>query len=185
MPAHGPSLRDVPKKCIGSCATCAKSWGNRSSSPGGEDTEVDKTIVDSISDPSCISFGTLWTTGSRRPLRIGSMLERTRWVRSSSPHGTPGARSSLRSGMTARALTMTPCSTRPSATASLCRTWNIPQGYSQLLMVPGFSTNTEVTEYSGRGVGMDVVKRNVEDVGGTVVITSDPGRGMTTTLKIP
>lgn len=53
------------------------------------------------------------------------------------------------------------------------------------LMAPGFSTNTEVTEYSGRGVGMDVVKRNVEDVGGTVVITSDPGRGMTTTLKIP
>lgn len=42
------------------------------------------------------------------------------------------------------------------------------------LMAPGFSTNTEVTEYSGRGVGMDVVKRNVEDVGGTVVITSDP-----------
>ena len=53
------------------------------------------------------------------------------------------------------------------------------------LMAPGFSTNTEVTEFSGRGVGMDVVKRNVEDVGGTVTITSEPGKGMTTTLKIP
>lgn len=53
------------------------------------------------------------------------------------------------------------------------------------LMAPGFSTNTEVTEFSGRGVGMDVVKKNVEEVGGTVSITSEPGKGMTTTLKIP
>lgn len=53
------------------------------------------------------------------------------------------------------------------------------------LMAPGFSTNTEVTEFSGRGVGMDVVKKNVEEVGGTVSIASEPGKGMTTTLKIP
>jgi len=53
------------------------------------------------------------------------------------------------------------------------------------LLMPGFSTNTEVTEFSGRGVGMDVVKKNVEDVGGSVVLTSEPGKGMTTTLKIP
>ena len=53
------------------------------------------------------------------------------------------------------------------------------------LLMPGFSTNTEVTEFSGRGVGMDVVKKNVEEVGGTVVLTSEPGKGMTTTLKIP
>ncbi len=53
------------------------------------------------------------------------------------------------------------------------------------LLMPGFSTNTEVTEYSGRGVGMDVVKSNVEAVGGTVSISSEKGFGMTTTLKIP
>lgn len=53
------------------------------------------------------------------------------------------------------------------------------------LMAPGFSTNTQVTEFSGRGVGMDVVKKNVEEVGGTVSISSEPGKGMTTTLKIP
>lgn len=53
------------------------------------------------------------------------------------------------------------------------------------LLLPGFSTNVEVTEFSGRGVGMDVVKKNVEEVGGTVVLTSEPGKGMTTTLKIP
>lgn len=54
-----------------------------------------------------------------------------------------------------------------------------------LLMMPGFSTNTEVTEFSGRGVGMDVVKKNVEQVGGLVSISSEPGKGMKTTLKIP
>ena len=53
------------------------------------------------------------------------------------------------------------------------------------LLMPGFSTNVEVTEYSGRGVGMDVVKSNVESVGGTVSISSEKGHGMTTTLKIP
>ena len=54
-----------------------------------------------------------------------------------------------------------------------------------LLLLPGFSTNEEVTEYSGRGVGMDVVKRNVESVGGTVSISSELGQGSCTTLKIP
>ncbi len=53
------------------------------------------------------------------------------------------------------------------------------------LMMPGFSTNNQVTEFSGRGVGMDVVKKNIEEVGGTVTITSEEGQGMTTTLKIP
>ena len=52
-------------------------------------------------------------------------------------------------------------------------------------MLPGFSTNEEVTEFSGRGVGMDVVKKNVESVGGTISITSEVGQGSTTTLKIP
>lgn len=54
-----------------------------------------------------------------------------------------------------------------------------------LLMVPGFSTNETVTEFSGRGVGMDVVKKNVESVGGTISITSELGKGSCTTLKIP
>ncbi len=54
-----------------------------------------------------------------------------------------------------------------------------------LTMLPGFSMNEEVTEYSGRGVGMDVVKKNVESVGGTISITSELGKGTCTTLKIP
>ena len=53
------------------------------------------------------------------------------------------------------------------------------------LLAPGFSTNVEVTEFSGRGVGMDVVKRSVEELGGNVTISSTLGQGMTTTIRIP
>lgn len=49
----------------------------------------------------------------------------------------------------------------------------------------GFSTNEKVTEFSGRGVGMDVVTSNIKDMGGTVLVDSTPGQGTVTTLKIP
>ncbi len=54
-----------------------------------------------------------------------------------------------------------------------------------MIMQPGFSTNQEVTEFSGRGVGMDVVQKNLEKVGGSISIDSTPGRGTTFTIKIP
>lgn len=53
------------------------------------------------------------------------------------------------------------------------------------IMLPGFSTNKEVTEFSGRGVGMDVVRQNLEKVGGTLSIDSRLGEGTTFTIKIP
>ncbi len=53
------------------------------------------------------------------------------------------------------------------------------------IMLPGFSTNKEVTEFSGRGVGMDVVRQNLEKVGGTLSIDSKLGEGTTFTIKIP
>jgi two-component system chemotaxis sensor kinase CheA len=54
-----------------------------------------------------------------------------------------------------------------------------------MIMLPGFSTNKEVTEFSGRGVGMDVVQKNLEKVGGSISIDSTPGKGTTFTIKIP
>jgi len=54
-----------------------------------------------------------------------------------------------------------------------------------LLTVPGFSTKDSVTEYSGRGVGMDVVKKNIEKIGGTVTIESVKGAGTSIFFKIP
>ncbi|MCL2708042.1 MAG: chemotaxis protein CheA [Defluviitaleaceae bacterium] len=55
----------------------------------------------------------------------------------------------------------------------------------QFIFLPGFSTNENVTAYSGRGVGMDVVTANLEYVGGTVIVDSTPGEGSAFTLKIP
>jgi two-component system chemotaxis sensor kinase CheA len=54
-----------------------------------------------------------------------------------------------------------------------------------LLTVPGFSTKEAVTEFSGRGVGMDVVKKNIEKIGGTVTIESVKGVGTNIFFKIP
>jgi two-component system chemotaxis sensor kinase CheA len=55
----------------------------------------------------------------------------------------------------------------------------------QFIFLPGFSTNDQVTNYSGRGVGMDVVVKNLEICGGTALVDSTPGVGTTFTLKIP
>ncbi len=54
-----------------------------------------------------------------------------------------------------------------------------------LIFLPGFSTAEKITNVSGRGVGMDVVKTNVEKIGGTVDLQSTPGQGTTVRVKIP
>ncbi len=54
-----------------------------------------------------------------------------------------------------------------------------------MIMLPGFSTNEQVTEYSGRGVGMDVVKKNIEKIGGSVSVDSKFGQGSSFIIKIP
>jgi two-component system chemotaxis sensor kinase CheA len=56
---------------------------------------------------------------------------------------------------------------------------------AQLIMLPGFSTNDVVTEYSGRGVGMDVVRKNIEKVGGSISVETVANEGTTFTIKIP
>jgi len=55
----------------------------------------------------------------------------------------------------------------------------------ELIFLPGFSTRADVTETSGRGVGMDVVKRKVEALGGSVSVTSQPGQGTRVVLRMP
>jgi two-component system chemotaxis sensor kinase CheA len=54
-----------------------------------------------------------------------------------------------------------------------------------MILLPGFSTNENVTEYSGRGVGMDVVAKNIEAIGGYLSVESEQGRGTIFTMKIP
>jgi two-component system chemotaxis sensor kinase CheA len=56
---------------------------------------------------------------------------------------------------------------------------------TNLIFLPGFSTAEKVTNVSGRGVGMDVVKTNIEKIGGTVDLQFKPGQGSTVRMKIP
>lgn len=55
----------------------------------------------------------------------------------------------------------------------------------QLIFAPGFSTAEQVTDISGRGVGMDVVRRNIQDMGGHVQLSSQAGQGTTTRIVLP
>ncbi|MCI9514424.1 MAG: chemotaxis protein CheA [Oscillospiraceae bacterium] len=152
----------------------------------GEDTEVDKTIVDGISDPimhivrNSMDHGLEETEADRIAAGKDPVGEITLAARHTGSEVIIEIRDDGKGADTKAILNKA-----------------IRQGladpdheYSQkdilnFMMMPGFSTNTEVTEFSGRGVGMDVVKKNVADVGGTVSITSEWGKGMTTTLKIP
>ena len=54
-----------------------------------------------------------------------------------------------------------------------------------LIFLPGLSTSNEVSDISGRGVGMDVVRRNISDLGGTVEVWSEQGIGSTFTIRLP
>jgi two-component system chemotaxis sensor kinase CheA len=55
----------------------------------------------------------------------------------------------------------------------------------QLIFAPGFSTADQVTDVSGRGVGMDVVKKNIQSLGGSVEIDSTAGKGTKMTVRLP
>jgi two-component system chemotaxis sensor kinase CheA len=59
------------------------------------------------------------------------------------------------------------------------------QELNQLIFAPGFSTAKEVTSLSGRGVGMDVVKRTIDGLRGTIDVSTKPGEGSTMTLRLP
>ncbi|MBR4545339.1 MAG: chemotaxis protein CheA [Oscillibacter sp.] len=152
----------------------------------GEDTEVDKTVVDSISDPIMHIVRNSMDHGieSDRAERIAAGKD-------------PVGKIILSARQTGGEVIIEVSDDGQGVDDDAVLNKAIRQGLAQpgveyshkdilnFLLMPGFSTNTEVTEYSGRGVGMDVVKSNVESVGGTVTITSERGKGMTTTLRIP
>ena len=152
----------------------------------GEDTEVDKTIVDAISDPIMHIVRNSMDHGleENEADRIAAGKDPVGEIILSARHtGSEVIIEIKDDGQGANIQAVLNKAIRQGLA-------DPSQEYSQkeilnFLMMPGFSTNTEVTEFSGRGVGMDVVKKNVGEVGGTVTITSEWGKGMTTTLKIP
>ena len=152
----------------------------------GEDTEVDKTIVDSIGDPIMHIVRNSMDHGIEEDVqqRIDAGKDPVGEIVLSARHTGSEVIIEIRDdgqGVNYDAVLS-------KAIRNGLAQPDVEYSHKDILnflMAPGFSTNTEVTEFSGRGVGMDVVKKNVEEIGGTVTITSEPGQGMTTTLKIP
>lgn len=153
----------------------------------GEDTEVDKSIVDNISDPIMHIVRNAMDHGIEKDAqeRINAGKDPQGEIILSARH--TGSEVIISVTDDGRGI-------NPASVLAKARENGIlikpEEEYSQkeilsLLMLPGFSTNKEVTEFSGRGVGMDVVKRNVEIIGGTVSINSEIGKGTSMTLRIP
>lgn len=152
----------------------------------GEETEVDKTIIDSLSDPlmhlvrNCMDHG-LETTDERiakgKPAKGKVMLRAynngNNVVVTVADDGKGLDREKILNKALDRGLL----------------TGNIDEitdrQIYECILLPGFSTKEAVTEFSGRGVGMDVVKSNLEAIGGTISLDSKPNEGTTFTIKIP
>ncbi|MGB5822835.1 MAG: chemotaxis protein CheA [Proteocatella sp.] len=153
----------------------------------GEDTEVDKSIVDNIGDPIMHIVRNSMDHGieSSKSDRMENGKNSKGEIVLSASH--TGSEVIITISDDGRGIDTVRILEKARDNGLLTKPEN---EYSQkeiisLLMMPGFSTNEEVTEFSGRGVGMDVVKKSIEALGGTISITSDFGYGSCTTLKIP
>lgn len=153
----------------------------------GEDTEVDKSIVDSLQDPlmhlvrNCMDHG------------IEEHVEE-RTAEGKPAKGTVKLTAQNASGEVVITVSDDGAGINPEKIMAKARKQGIltkPESeytvkeIQNLILLPGFSTNETVTEFSGRGVGMDVVKANVEKCGGSIIVDSKKGEGTTFIIKIP
>ncbi len=152
----------------------------------GEDTEIDKTIVDGISDPIMHLVRNAMDHGiESEDERMQSGKNRKGTIRLSASN--TGGEIHITVEDDGRGFDYKKILAKAKAKEMLTKPEGeyTPKEIFQFIMQPGFSTNEAVTEYSGRGVGMDVVKSNVEKVGGTVVLDCKEGYGTIITFKIP
>ena len=151
----------------------------------GEDTEVDKTVIERLSDPithmlrNAIDHG---LEGPEERLAAGKPAEGT--VRLAALHRS--GRIVIEISDDGKGIN------RPRVKGIAVERGLIAEDailsddeIDNLIFLPGFSTATEVSDLSGRGVGMDVVRRSIQSLGGRISISSVPGKGSTFTLSLP
>lgn len=150
---------------------------------GGE-TELDKGLTEKLVDPL--------THLVRNSIDHGIESADARIQRGKSATGTVVLRAAQQGGNIVISISDDGGGLNRERILAKARENNIPIGDNprdedvwQLIFAPGFSTAAEVTDVSGRGVGMDVVKRNVQSLGGRIDIESRAGQGATFTIHLP
>ena len=153
----------------------------------GKDTELDRTIIEAIKDPLTHIVRNTVDHGIESPEErkaLGKDPEGLLLLRASHEGGQVNIEiSDDGKGISAeplRAKAIEKGFATPEAAAKMSDTEIV-----QLIFRPGFSTAGKVSNVSGRGVGMDVVKTNVERIGGSVDLKTEPGVGTTFKIKIP
>lgn len=151
----------------------------------GENTEVDKTIIEQLADPL--------THMLRNSIDHGIEPPAEREAVGKPAQGTILLSASHRGGRIIIEVKDDGAGIRRDKVLAKARERGIvPKDahlseaeIDQLIFAPGFSTAEQVTSISGRGVGMDVVKRNIESIGGTVSVHNAPGQGTQFMVSLP
>ena len=151
----------------------------------GEGTELDKTVLEKISDPLVHLVRNALDHGLETPeVRIAAGKEPTGTIELNAYHEGGSIIVEVKddgAGLNkARILARARERGLVAADAELS-----DDQIHNLIFQPGFSTAETISEVSGRGVGMDVVKRNINDLGGHVQISSNEGRGSTIKIRLP
>ncbi|HEX4895681.1 MAG TPA: chemotaxis protein CheA [Solimonas sp.] len=150
----------------------------------GEQTEIDKGVIERIADPL--------THLVRNAIDHGLELPEVRAASGKDPIGTLRLAASHQGGHIVvevsddgRGLDRRRILAKAAERGLPCSESMADGEVWQLIFAPGFSTAAEVTDVSGRGVGMDVVKKNIEALNGAVEIQSEAGRGMRVAIRLP
>jgi two-component system chemotaxis sensor kinase CheA len=151
----------------------------------GADTELDKTVVDQLNDPLMHLVRNSMDHGIETPeLRVARGKHRTATLHLSARHSGANVlivvaddgggidAAAVRERAIEKGLVGADCQLTEAQTFAL-------------ILEPGFSTAQQITDVSGRGVGMDVVRQRVEALRGTIDIASKAGVGTTVTLRLP
>ena len=154
---------------------------------GGGETELDRSIVEAVKDPLTHLVRNAVDHGIELPearRAAGKPEEGVLTVRAWHEGGQVGIEvTDDGDGIRADALLARAVATR-AVTPQEARRMS-ERDALELIFLPGFTTSEQVTNVSGRGIGMDVVRANIERVGGSVEIWTEPGRGTTFKIRIP
>ncbi|KQZ50754.1 chemotaxis protein CheA [Rhizobium sp. Root149] len=151
----------------------------------GENTEVDKTVIDKLAEPL--------THMIRNAVDHGIETPEKREAAGKNPEGTVKLTAKHRSGRILIELQDDGAGiNRERVRQKAIDNDLIPadanltdEEIDNLIFMPGFSTADKISDISGRGVGMDVVKRSIQALGGRISISSRPGQGSTFTMSLP